>query len=130
LVQGFAQQLLGSSEIRLILPPPNAAENGFHVARVNMDFSDAPNTGGKPTRKLNPLADAIETLRWSSPLTFQELSWPTEEQLSGNAAGVYNSSAQLFLSQLLRVKNGPGSLQAMLGKLPDFLNWQLAFMDA
>jgi hypothetical protein len=130
LAQGLAWQLIGSAEMRLILKPPTATENGLSVNRVDVDLTDAPNARGKSTRRMNPLADAIETFRIGSPLTFEELSWPSEEQLSGNAGRLYSASAQLFVSQLLRQKKGPENLQAMLAKLPDYLNWQLAFMEA
>src|SRR5262249_7852067 len=49
MAQGFARQLLGSSELRLILPPPNAVENGFNVRRVRVDVTDNPTDMGPNT---------------------------------------------------------------------------------
>ncbi|HWD94643.1 MAG TPA: hypothetical protein VG938_20105 [Verrucomicrobiae bacterium] len=129
LVRGMTRQLLGSSEIKLILPPPLPGVNVFNVQHMTMDFSDAPHTLGDPTRMLNPLAAAAAILRTNSPLTFDQLSWPTDEQLSDDT-DVFGSSAQLFVSELLHLPNGPTGLRAMLGELPDYLNWQLAFLNA
>ena len=35
-------------------------------------------------------------------LTFEELSWPTDAQVSGADGGVYRASAQLFVNDLLK----------------------------
>ncbi|HXS69231.1 MAG TPA: hypothetical protein VN761_10335, partial [Candidatus Polarisedimenticolia bacterium] len=40
------------------------------------------------------------------------------------------SNAQLFLAELLRLKDGQASLRTMLAEMPGYLNWQLAFLDA
>jgi len=130
LQRGMTRQLMGASEIKLILPPPVTHENGLTVTRTTVDFSDTPHSKDNTTRKLNPLAEAVEILHTNEPLTFDDLSWPTEEQLDGYGADVYSSSAQLFVNQLLHLKNGPDCLRKMLAELPDYLNWQLAFLDA
>jgi hypothetical protein len=130
LARGLTRQLLGSSEERLILPRPDSIDNGMNVKRLDVSLTDNPRATGPNMRRMNPLADAVETLRTNAPLTFDELSWPTDEQLSDNGAGVYSSSAQLFVDQLLSLENGPASMRAMLAKLPNYLNWQLAFLDA
>jgi hypothetical protein len=130
LARGLTRQLLGSSAIKLILPPPRMTASGFSVSRVTMDFSDAPHRPGDQTHMLNPLAEAAAILRTNQPLTFDQLSWPTDEQLSDDGADVYGSSAQLFVSDLLHLPNGPACLRAMLAQMPNYLNWQLAFLDA
>ena len=130
LVRGLARELMGSDEVKLILPPPTKYENGLTISRTKLDFSDTPHPSATLTRKMNPLTEAAAVLKNSEPLTFDELSWPTDEQLSGASADVYNSSAQLFVDQLLHEKNGPKCLRAMLAEMPDYLNWQLAFQHA
>jgi hypothetical protein len=130
LVRGFARQLMGSSQIKLILPPPQKDENGMNSTRVTVDFSDAPRAPGSLMRRRNPLAEAVEVLRTNNLLTFDELSWPTDEQLTGNGAEVFGSSSQLFVSQLLQTTKGAACLRNMLAEMPDYLNWQLAFLDA
>ena len=130
LARGLTRQLIGSSAMKIILRPPHKLDNGLNVTRETVDFSDSPKPSVGPTRKMNPLADAMEVLRKNDALTFDQLSWPTDEQLTGNGADVYGSCSQLFVSQLLRLKNGPECLRAMLAEMPEHLNWQLAFEHA
>ena len=130
LAQGFTRQLIGSSAVKLILPTPHGKENGMHVSRTMVEFTDAPHALDASTRGLNPLTQASQILRTNEPLTFDQLSWPTEEQFEGLGADIFASNAQLFLSELLRLKNGPAGVNALLAEMPNYLNWQLAFMDA
>jgi hypothetical protein len=130
LARGLARQLMGSGELKLILPPPVMQKDGFKYSQVTMDFSDGPQPSIFPTQKLNPLTRASPVLRTNEPLTFDQLSWPTEEQLEEVDAGLFNSSAQLFVSDLLHETHGPECLRQMLVELPDYLNWQLAFEHA
>jgi hypothetical protein len=130
LARGLARQLMGSSELKLILPPPKKQKDGWYISRTTMDFSDDPRPSAYPTRKLNPLTDASPVLRTNEPLTFEQLGWPTDEQLAETGAGLYSSSAQLFVSQLLQEKGGPECLRNLLADLPNYLNWQLAFEQA
>src|SRR6185312_11143568 len=96
LVRGLARELMGTAEVKLILPPPtHLDEHGWTISRTTVDFSDTPRPSTTLTRKMNPLTDAAEVLKTHEPLTFDEMSWPTEEQLSGNGMEVYNCSAQL-----------------------------------
>jgi len=63
-------------------------------------------------------------------LTFEQLSWPDDAQLSGDDGGVYRASAQLFASSLLELNDGAKSLRAMLQTLSLYYNWQTAFYAA
>jgi hypothetical protein len=130
LVRGLARELLGSAEVKLILPPPLKQADGWNISRVTVDFSDSPQASASPTLKLNPLAQAAVVLKTNEPLTFDELSWPSEEELTGAGAAIYGSSAQLFVDKLLHEKNGARCLRAMLTELPEYLNWQLAFQHS
>ena len=89
-------------------------------------------SGRLPLRKreLDPLAGARRLLRHHAVLTFDQLSWPTAEQLAGQDAGVYDASAQLLVAELLKLRGGPARLQQMLAGLPACYNWQTAFQDA
>ena len=62
-----------------------------------------------------------EILRNYPALTFEQLSWPTGAQLSGADSGVYHASAQLFVNDLLDLKDGAVRLRAMLQKLAAIL---------
>ena len=119
---GLALQLLAAGSLsssEIILSPPNHIVNGLSLTRTDA-------IEGVP----DPLADASRTLQNQTALTFGQLSWPTGAQLSGADGGVYRASAQLFLSELLGLKDGPASLRAMLESLPRFYNWQTAFQNA
>jgi len=130
LAQGFTRELIGSSAVKLILATPHGRENGLSITRTTVDFTDAPYATGPYTRGLNPLTQAALVLRTNEPLTFDQLSWPTYEQLEGPEVELYGSSAQLFVNKLLNLPNGPACLSAMLAEMPNYLNWQFAFMDA
>jgi hypothetical protein len=121
LSEGLSRQMLASTnnEIEVILPPPPAIPGGLRVASTTVS-----------ARRDDPLEEAHKWLSAATPLTFQELSWPTPEQLSGEAGAVYGSSAQLFVSELLKLPDGPDCLRAMLADLPRRYNWQLSFLQA
>lgn len=119
LVDGFSQQLLAPGTSEMILSPPDKTVNGLSVNRTLSN-----------ERGLDPLAAARNILKNSSALTFDQLSWPTDEQLSGGDGGVYRASAQLFVGEILKLKNGAADLRAMLETLPQFYNWQTAFQKA
>jgi len=121
LSEGLSRQLLASTnnEIEVILPPPPPIPGGLRVASTTVN-----------ARRDDPLEEAHKWLSAATPLTFQELSWPTPEQLSGEAGAVYGSSAQLFVTELLKLPDGPDCLRAMLADLPRRYNWQLSFLQA
>ena len=81
-------------------------------------------------RGIDPLAGARDVLRDHPALTFEQLSWPTDAQVSGADGGVYRASAQLFVTELLKLRNGPAHLRAMLQASPNYFNWQTAFQNA
>jgi len=121
LSEGFSRQLLAStnSELEIILPPPQATPGGMLVRSTMVN-----------TRRGDPLAEAHKWLSAGSPLTFQELSWPSPEQVSGEAGAVFACSAQLFVTELLKLPDGPACLRAMLEDLPRYYNWQYSFLKA
>jgi len=119
LSEGLTQHLLNSSEIQLFLPPPRW---GVHGLEINPLVIDA--------RAHDPLASAKQRLRERPPLTLEELSWPTGEKLAGEAGEAFRRSAQLFVTELLRLADGRDCLRAMLDELPACYNWQTAFFHA
>ena len=119
LIEGLAQELLASSEVEIILPPPSTRGNHIRFTYTPMD-----------ARRPNPLEHTHQVLCAATPLTFEQLSWPPAEELSDAAADLYSSSAQLFVHQLLELKDGGACLRNMLGQLPRYYNWQFAFLHA
>ena len=118
--EGLTQQLLAAKESEIILRPPTADANG-RLSLVTANVS---------ARRDNPLEQAHKKLQGRPLLSFEELSWPAEEQWSGELGEVYRCNAQLFLNGLLQLKDGAASLRAMLAELPQRQNWQIAFLNA
>lgn len=118
LVEGLSRELLASGEMEIILQPPSWNVNGVTIRPQTVN-----------AQRPHPLARARAVLGARPPLTFEELSWPEEDQLRGEAAEVYQCSAQLFLDRLLEFKDGPACLRATIAELPHYLNWQLAFLQ-
>jgi hypothetical protein len=116
LTDGFSQQLLAENIANVILSSPRETVNGLSLMRTD-----------STRHNLDLLAGARRVLRNNPALTFEQLSWPDDEQLSGADGGVYRASAQLFVRSLLGLKNGAANLRAMLEDLPRSQNWQTAF---
>jgi len=120
LTEGFSQLLLASNEAEIILLPPRAVANGLSYSATRLDM-----------HKRTPLQQAEKKLSGHPPLTFEALSWPTDQELANDASGqVFRGSAQLFLSELLRLRDARACLRTMLAQLPQRYNWQFAFLDA
>ncbi|HEX4121713.1 MAG TPA: hypothetical protein VH619_13915 [Verrucomicrobiae bacterium] len=80
--------------------------------------------------KLEGLDMVRSEFRRHAPLSFQELSWPTDADKTGDGLELYRTCAQLFLEQLLQFDDGRALLVKMLQEMPDHLNWQTAFLSA
>jgi hypothetical protein len=119
LVEGMSQELLANNLQEQILSAPDGAINGLPMERMNVT-----------EHGMYPLAGARAVLQNHSILTFSQLSWPTDGQLSGSDDGVYRASAQLFVDELLGLRNGSAKMRAMLELLPYYYNWQTAFWSA
>ena len=119
LADGLAQQLSDPGSPGVVLSTPGRLVDGMPQNRAVT-----------PQRGLDTLAGARRVLSDHAALTFDQLAWPSEDQLAGRDDGVYRASAQLFVSELLRLPNGPAHLRAMLAALPGCYNWQTAFQSA
>jgi hypothetical protein len=119
LVDGLSQELLATGWQQIILSSPARMIDGQPTSRTVLT-----------TRGLDSLAGPRRVLHDHAALTFAQLNWPTEAQLSGADGGAYRASAQLFVDDLLELRDGPAHLRAMLETLPQFYNWQTAFQSA
>jgi hypothetical protein len=119
LVDGLAQQVLGADSDKVILSVIPKKDDVLPASRINLS-----------QRGIDPLASSRQILRNLPVSTFDQLSWPTDAQMEGADGGAYLASAQLFLSELLKLKNGREKMRAMLTELPEHLNWQTAFFHA
>jgi hypothetical protein len=117
LTEGLAQQLLSDTP-EMILSPPDQAVNGLLENRSAIE------------RGVDALAKARLVLHDHPALTFEQLGWPDDAQLSGDDAGIYCASAQLFVDKLLELNQGAEHLRVMLQILPRYYNWQTAFRAA
>ena len=118
LTEGLAQQLLADAP-EMILSPPDQSVNG--LPENQFTFVE---------RGVDALAKARPVLQDYPALTFEQLSWPDDAQLSGDDGGIYRASAQLFVGKLLELDQGAEHLRAMLQMLPRYYNWQTAFRAA
>jgi hypothetical protein len=102
----------------MILSPPDQAVNGLLENRSVIE------------RGVDALAKARLVLQDHPALTFEQLGWPDDAQLSGDDDGIYCASAQLFVGKLLELNQGAEHLRVMLQILPRYYNWQTAFRAA
>ncbi len=119
LAKGVTQQLLSDRETDLVLREPDKMEAGVNVARLV-----------RSEARTNSLAKAHDWMSRRPPLTLDELSWPTDEQLKAGEEGLdFRCSAQLLFCELARLPDGKACLRDFLAALPRRLNWQLALLD-
>ncbi len=75
----------------------------------------------------DPLAEARRRLREREPFNFDDLSMPSN--LTEADMGHFRACAQVFVHELLRLKDGRNCLRRMLERLPDNYNWQTTFLE-
>lgn len=119
LIEGLTRQLLASREMEIILPPAGQVTGGSAIPLRTVD-----------ARPQNPIKQMHDSLQASPALSFDQLSWPSEDQLEGDAASYFCVSSEFFVNELMRLPDGKACLRAMLAQLPDYYNWQLAFLSA
>lgn len=116
---GLAQSALADDAATIILSSPAKTVDGLPQSRST-----------KSEHHFDPLAAARRTLQNYPVLTFEQLNWPNDAQMDGNDGGVYLASAQLFVHELLGLKNGAAQCRDLLARLPGCRNWQSAFLAA
>ncbi len=79
--------------------------------------------------KTSPLSQARVWLQAHPAVSFSDLSIPVDAMDAATWKN-YQVSAQVFVAELLKLEGGRACMQAMFGKLPDYLNPQLAFLEA
>lgn len=119
LSEGLTQQLLASRDTEFILPPPTLSVGAMMVTTTQIQKHDP-----------DALQNVRRVLQNQPVLTLAELSWPEPETFSQNQAGVFQCSAQLFTVELLRMKQGREQLRRFVALLPQFYNWQTAFLQS
>jgi hypothetical protein len=108
-----------------------AAPDGLSVqSQTPLEFrrgAAGPLTTSIPFR---PAADveARSLLHGRQPLSFEEMCWP--DSLDTEKAALFAVSAELFVHELLKARDGRECVAGMLLKSTAYLNWQFAFLDA
>lgn len=115
LAEGLTQQLIAESLGDLVVDAPKDGGHDIHTSLLYFDGTNAP-----------PLQHTHEFLANHPPLTLEELSWPAEGR---EETEIFRASAQLFVSELLHLDDGPACLRNMIAALPRHLNWQVSFLD-
>jgi hypothetical protein len=80
--------------------------------------------------RLDYLQAARGVLRSHPLLTFSELGHPKPETLVGEKLETFRASAQLFVFELLHLRNGAAGMMVMLRGLPGCWNWETALLHA
>ncbi len=119
LAEGLTRQLMCESPVPLVVSRPEPGQHGIITAMVELNGV-----------KRDPLTMAHDELRARPPLMLDELSWPQNGHLEGEAGESYRCSAQLFVHELTQLKDGRACLRAMIPELARHMNWQMAFLDA
>ena len=119
LIEGLTLQLQSGHGPDLVLNTPQLRLNGVTYT--------PPAT--KDVRQLSRLERTHKTLLGETPLSFEELSWPTPEQITGPDGPRYRACAQLFTHELLKLRGGEACLRNFIFTLPAYLNWQMAFLQ-
>jgi hypothetical protein len=117
LLEGLSEQLSTTGGAEIFIATPKVGANGLGMTAQII-----------PRRDLVPLADARARLAGKPVLSFEELSWPAEEVLSGGADAFYRANAHLFVTELLRLNDGRACLRRTIAELPSHYNWQFAFL--
>jgi hypothetical protein len=117
LLEGLTYHLLCNHSTELLLSAPIHQDNGLPLDRAFTEY-----------RQFSPMEKAHKVLIGTTPLSFEELSWPTTGQLKGEELPRYQASAQVFLCSLLRFPDGAECLRRFLTELPKHQNWQMAFL--
>lgn len=113
LVRGIGRQLHATSPHPIVIQPDSVFIQ----------------TGGELLP--DPLAQARVFFQDHSPITFAEFSKPLSagETALGAGPGRGTYSAQLLVARLLELPGGKLKFRTFLGKLPLYLNWELAFLE-
>jgi hypothetical protein len=119
LAAGLAQQALADDAAKIILSAPAKTVDGLAQLRLTNSLHN-----------FDALARARRALQNFPALTFEQLSWPGDDQVNGGDGGSYLASAQLFVHELLGLPNGAAKCRDLLARLPDCRNWQTAFLAA
>lgn len=118
LAEGLTAQLMASRDIELVLASPSDLRTGMPMTSMQ-----------RQARRDNPLAQAHQFFQKQNPLSFEQLSWP-DTATAENPGEAYVHSSQLFITRLLSMDQGAARMRSTVALLPQYQNWQFAFLRA
>ena len=118
LTEGLTRHLASVSQVELVLDRPEA-----RGSQLPLEVSTRDNRQGDPMHAVR------DRLRLRPALSFTDFSLPPAT-MEADALEHYRDSVHVFVTELLRWKEGRERLRRMLGLLPQHLNWQTAFFRA
>lgn len=118
LTEGLTAHLLANKRVELIIDHPQINMNGVRFSPPVV----------QDRRRVSQLEKAHKVLLGETPLTFEELSWPTPAQFKGAEGARFRACAQVLTHELLTLRGGRECMRNFLAELPAHLNWQLAFL--
>lgn len=85
----------------------------------------------RTARRADSLAVSRQVLADGNPLSFSDLSQPTDQQLNdAEAYRRYRASATLMVFEMLRDEKGRRTVQEFIRQTHRYLNWQMALLSA
>lgn len=78
---------------------------------------------------VDPLREPRQFLNQNGVLTFSELSDPSSVQMTEDNSMSFQYSSQMFFFELRRLPEGKAGVVKFLRTLPQYWNWQLAFLE-
>lgn len=127
-LQEISSRQTGASQVEL--PPwlaPGLSARLMTITGMTLVFQPDSRVS-RDMKQLDEFRIIREGLNNRTPLTFDELNWPTDDQLLEPPDGFYARCAQLFVHHLLKLRNGQANLQGVLRESGRCLNWQTAFL--
>jgi len=118
LTEGLTARLLVSRSLEIILPQPQLALRSMKITPWVVEEIN-----------YQPLALAHAQMRTNTPLTIEQLSWPTEDSFRGPKGQAYRHCAHLLVARLLELPDGSALMNAFIRNLGRHYNWQVAFLD-
>lgn len=118
LADGLTELMVATSVDEMVVPALRKREGNIAIDRMVLDST-----------RTNMFTWAHGILNTARPLSFEQLSWPNAESISGDLGLIYRATAQVFVDRLLRLPNGAGCIRQMLVELPNRFNWQFAFLS-
>ncbi len=130
-LQEIADRKAGSKPAEL--PPwlPPAFTLNIHLTAPDIAIMERFTKKVRVERITNPINLIKRHIVSITPLTWDELSWPTDEALMDNSiTNQYSLCSYIFMHEVLQLPDGVKKMKEFFTILPARWNWQVAFVEA